>query len=248
MQGENPDSQKFFQTSRTSAPSSPSRSWGGGGAPLAPGREEQRHRADICRRSAHQRCGLVGKAEGQALPDQIDHYGDRSTDGGKDRRPVRRLESRSVCAGPEMSRPRQSNRGAVAGAVPGLLGPVPLQLAAQVGAADVHGVERPRLVPVDPGLFPVEEHDPAVSGRDIFGRLCWDLEESLDHTLDGLPRPPSGCRAAQRGPDGWERKGRHRGCPCPGSYHTGGVAAAMEEVMPHFWNPVATYQPGWLEE
>ena len=22
----------------------------------------------------------------------------------------------------------------------------------------------------------------------------------------------------------------------------------MEEVMPHFWNPVATYQPGWLEE
>ena len=23
---------------------------------------------------------------------------------------------------------------------------------------------------------------------------------------------------------------------------------SMEEVMPHFWNPVTTYQPGWLEE
>lgn len=199
MQGENPDSQKFFQTSPDQRPLLPRRSWGGGGAPLAPAVK----RRDIGRTSAEDphtsaAAWLVKRRDKPFRTRSIIMETARlmavKTAGGPE-------TGVQVCLRGPGDEPAQAvEPGAVAGAVPGLLVRVPLQLAAQVGAADVHGVERPRLVPVDPGLFPVEEHDPAVSGRDIFGRLCWDLEESLDHTLDGLPalRQDAGSAAGSR--------------------------------------------------
>lgn len=57
--------------------------------------------------------------------------------------------------------------GAVARAVPAFLLRVPFQLAAQMGAADVDGIEGPVLCPVGADLLPAQTHHAAVTGREL---------------------------------------------------------------------------------
>ena len=83
--------------------------------------------------------------------------------------------------------------GAVAGAVPGLLGGVPRQLAAQVGTAGGDGVELAVLIPVGPRFFSIQAHDAAAAGGELV-RLCGgEVEEALCqtfHSVASLRRDP----------------------------------------------------------
>ena len=63
---------------------------------------------------------------------------------------------------------------------------VPLQLASQMGTADVYLVHRTIFVLVDPHLLPFPQDDPSFSRWDFLGRLAGHLEKAFGQAFDRL--------------------------------------------------------------
>ena len=63
---------------------------------------------------------------------------------------------------------------------------VPFQLAAQVGAADIHRPQGAAFVLIDAQLFSFPEHNAAMAGGQLPGCLRRDLEQLPCQALDGL--------------------------------------------------------------
>lgn len=66
--------------------------------------------------------------------------------------------------------------GAVTGTVPAELVGVPLQLTAQVGTANIHGVDGSVWLLIDPQFLPIQKDDAAVTPWNFCRLFGWNLK------------------------------------------------------------------------